>query len=139
MLRKFICWIFIIAGIILLLIVLRLLTNPRSRTGDEIRNELLIETPIGSYEEEVIEFIKRHDHWEFHRERLGTFGNGIDARFRYGDMNNDSQRRNIEVIMESHRTGIVSTRVSRAIWRLDEGRLVDIPVLVGNHQFYGLY
>ena len=84
MMKKFLFWILIIIGIILLLIVLRLLTNPRSRTGDEIRNELLLEMPIGTYEDEMRAFIEEHEHWEIQRgllDRNEWLASEFDARF----------------------------------------------------------
>ena len=141
MFKKFLFWVLIIILIVLLPITLRLLTNPRSIAddGNEIRSELLIETPIGTHEDEVRLFIKEHEHWE----DLGEFTAGIsqiDARYIYGNTSNDSETRNIEVRMEKQRAGLTSTEISYAIWRFDEkGKLVDILTQVSVYPLYGWY
>ena len=55
-------------------------------------------------------------------------------------MSIDMVTNNIQVRMEQYRTGLISARISRAIWRFDEeGRLIDILVDVGDYQLYGWY
>ena len=144
MLKKIIFWIAIVILIIALLVVLRLITNPRSiaYNGAEIREQLLTETPIGTPEENVRVFIEDHEHWEIRREQHGDI-NEIDSRFRsrgYGDMTNDMRTKNVTVRMESQRAGLTSREVSYAVWRFDEdGRLVDILTRVSVYQLYGWY
>ena len=71
MLKKLVFCILVVILAIILLIVFRLLINPANQSADEIRNHLLIETPVGSCEEEVRAFIMQHDHWQIIVERFG--------------------------------------------------------------------
>ena len=126
-------------GAIVIFIILRLLTNPRSIANDgaEIRNTLLIEMPIGSTEEKVLLFIEQHNHWEIRRR---TFGAGLPVWFEYGEMSIDVETYNILVRMESQRAGLSSREISYAIWRFDEdGLLIDILTNVSIYQYYGWF
>ena len=142
MARRIIFWLVLTILIIALLIVLRLITNPRSIVDDgaEIREILLMATPIGSTEEEVMLFIDKHSHWEIRRRTFGTFGNGLPIWFEYGDMAIDKETDNIQVRMESQRSGLTSREISYAIWRFDEnGRLIDILTQVSVYQYYNWF
>ena len=144
MMKKFSFWVIIIVLAIVLFIVFRLVIRPEIPSSNEVRDQLLIETPVGTHEDEVRTFIAEHEHWEIRGERMGDISN-IDARFRNseraaGDMSNDSVTRNITVRMDLLRSSILSTNISYAIWRFDEeGRLVDIITRVSDYQLYGWF
>ena len=143
--RKFILWAGILIIAVIILIFLRLLTNPRSIANDgaEIREQFLTETPIGIHIDDLRLFIEQHSHWEIRSEGDGTVSGAIPGRFRnsgYGEIPIDVKTYNIHVRMESQRAGLTSREVSYAIWRFDgDGQLVDILTHVSVYRYYGWF
>ena len=140
MLKKVVLGILIVILVVILFFVFRWVTRPENPSADEVRDQLLIEVPIGSHEDEVRALIESQRHWEITVEReMGISGRDISDIFRNvdwsgGDMSHDTVVLDIEVDMEVRMEGIFHNSQSYAIWRFDkDGRLVDIITIVRIH------
>ncbi|GEN45959.1 hypothetical protein [Alkalibacillus haloalkaliphilus] len=83
--------ILIVISIFLLILVIilgiRLITNPLVQSEEEIRENMLKETPMGTQMEDVIEFLEGNEEWEIKSIRYenGFYHQGITPRREIGE------------------------------------------------------
>ena len=142
MFKKFVfSLLFVILAVALLfgIWLLTIFIRPQMPSAEEIRDQLLVETPIGTHKDEVRVFIEQHDHWQIIVERFEE-GSDISEHYRLArsdwsanDLSIETVVLDIEVDMEM-REGVYMNDHSSAIWRFDEaGILVDIVTFVTPH------
>lgn len=136
--RKILFYAVIVVVIVLLILVFWNKFNPRLFSASEIRDNLLVETPVGTHVDELRNFLDNHESWSFIQERYRDF-NEINRLFQrtewsFGDLNNYDVMLGIEAWSDAQRVDFFNESITSIIWRFDEdGRLVDIITSIRIH------